>query len=76
MIKAVARGKDGKHILLIGLSYENLDRLREDGLKGFIPIKDLGLPIDIIITAGPTEDDIANGLRKFIGPDTVIEDKR
>jgi hypothetical protein len=36
MIKAVAKGADGKVHIFLGLSWANLDRLRADGLDGFI----------------------------------------
>ena len=72
MIKATMTADDGRTVLLIGLSHKNLDRLKADGLKGYIPIRDIGLPIDVLITAGSTEAEITEGLKQFIGPDTVI----
>lgn len=75
MIKAAAKGADGRDVLLIGLSHANLDRLRADGLDGAIKIeaKD-GWPVTILITAAPTEADIANALigSDLVGPDTKI----
>ena len=77
MIKATATG-NGRTILLLALSHANLDRLREDGLEGFIKIlgEEVGIgKIDIMITAGETEAAIAKGLKRFIGPDTIIHEQ-
>lgn len=74
MIKATATGKNGRKYLVIGLSHRNLDRLRADGLKGFIKIegKEMDLPIDILITAAETEAVITHALGDLIGPDTKV----
>ncbi len=74
MMKARIKGPDGD-IVLLGLSFANLDRLRADGMKGFINIKatDIGgAPFDIMITAAATEADMATMLAEFIGPDTKV----
>jgi hypothetical protein len=74
MIKATATGKDGRSYLLVGLSHANLDRLRADGTSGFIKIvgAEMGLPVDVIITAGETEASLASDLAELIGPDTKV----
>jgi hypothetical protein len=74
MIKATATAADGRQFLLIGLSHKNLDRLKADGLNGYIPIKDIGLPFDVIITAAATEDDLVKGFAPFITAQTEIKD--
>lgn len=73
MIKAVMAQR-GRKLLLIGLSHANLDRLRADGLNGFIRIDGpvIGISHDIMITAGSTEAEIADALSDMIGPDTKI----
>lgn len=75
MIKARAG-----NLLLLGLSHANLDRLRADGLNGAIRIKgkDIGLPIEIWITAAETEDAIARMLleSKLVTAQTEIIDTR
>jgi len=76
MIKATMSTPDGRQILLIGLSHANLDRLKADGLNGYIRIKDIGLPFDVIITCGKTEQDIVNEFKQFIGPETKVHDSR
>lgn len=74
MIKASATGKDGQSYLIVGLSHANLDRLRADGTDGFIKIKgaEMGLPLDVIITAGETEATLAHALEGLIGTDTKV----
>jgi hypothetical protein len=76
MIKAVCKGADGVTFVLLGLSFKNLDRLREQQLDGFIKIvgKDIGVPVDIIITAGETEQALAEMVLAsgLIGPDTKV----
>ena len=76
MIKAAAFSKKtGRTILLIGLSHANLDRLRADGLNGFIKIngEEMKMPVDVIITAAETESVLAEGLSDLIGPDTEVK---
>jgi hypothetical protein len=75
VIKARLTGHDGAGILLLGLSHANLDKLRADGMKGFIKIKaaDIGgAPFDIMSTAAPSEADMADMLSEFIGPETKV----
>jgi len=69
----------GKEVLIIGLSYANVDRLRADGLDGYILVRgeEVGLPHDIMITCGTTEAEIATKFSKYIGPHTKVHvDKR
>lgn len=74
MIKAIAMGSDGRTLLVIGLSFGNLDRLRAEVGDGFIKIdgKEIGLPIDVVIFAGETEAHCAQQLDGSIGPDTKV----
>ena len=79
MIKASFTGADGTVIVVLGLSHANLDRLRADGLSGFIRINgnEIGVAgIEILITAGATEDAIAAHFKEFIGPQTDVQDFR
>lgn len=57
MIKATFK-RDGVDGILLGLSHANLDRLRADGLTGYIEIKgaELGISVNIIITAAESEE--------------------
>ncbi len=73
MLKAGARKKDGGHLVLLGLSAENLRRLPNDE-----PIKldlaEIGHPeIEIVIFAGDTEESMAQGLQGLIGGDTKVD---
>jgi hypothetical protein len=74
MMKATMTAGDGRKILLLGLSHANLDRLRADGMSGFIEIKgkDMGIPIDVVITAGVNEAEMAAAMAAFVGPDTDV----
>jgi hypothetical protein len=60
MINAVVTAPDGRSVLLIGLSFRNLDNLRASPMDDHIKIDGakLGLSHDIIIVAGETEDAI------------------
>jgi hypothetical protein len=62
MIKAVMKRPDGRTMLAIGLSFDNLDRFRAEPGDTFIHIDGNatdGLPIDIVIFSGQTEADLA-----------------
>ena len=76
MVKMVGTQENGTQVVMLGLSWANLDRLRADGLKGFMNIRgvDIGVPVDIIITAAETEHEIADLLIRegFVGPDTKV----
>jgi hypothetical protein len=74
MIKATAAARDGRSVVLLGLSWNNLDRLRADGLKGFIKVdgKEMGVPVDTLITAGETEQIMVDYMLQFIGSETEV----
>lgn len=65
MIKATATGPDGRTILIIGLSFGNLDRFRAEPRDTFIKIDggQMGLPIDVMICSGETEEQMAELLK-------------
>lgn len=62
------------HLVVLGLSHANLDRLRADGLDGFIRIagEELGIDITILITAGETEQAMMEHFAASVGPDTKV----
>lgn len=63
MIKAVGRAGD-RPLIIIGLSDENLRRLRDDQPIRF-DLADLGLPPALVlILGGPTEDAIVDQLHE------------
>jgi hypothetical protein len=74
VIKATAKGADGREILVIGLSFGNLDRFRQHPGDTFIRIdgKEMGLPVDVMIISGETEAHLAETLSGGIGPDTKV----
>ncbi len=74
MIKATATGPDGKTILVIGLSFGNLDKFRAAPGDTFIRIRgdEIGLPVDVMIFSGETEAHCAEVLAGGIGPGTKV----
>lgn len=74
MIKAIAHDGTGKKILVIGLSFGNLDRFRAEPGDTFIRIRgdDVGLPVDVMIFSGETEAHCTEVLAGGIGPDTKV----
>jgi hypothetical protein len=61
MLKAVGT-RNGRKTLMIGLSFGNLDLFRAAPGESFIEIKgsDVGLPVDVVIFSGETEEHLAN----------------
>lgn len=69
----------GREVLVLGLSHANLDRLRADGLKGYIKIdgKEIDIPFDILITAAEREAVMMRAFADGIGEGTKVHiDKR
>jgi hypothetical protein len=73
MIKAMAV-RDGRKTLMIGLSFGNLDKFRAEPLDTYITIKgeDVGLPHDVMIFSGRTEEDMADVIIPYLGPDVKV----
>jgi hypothetical protein len=73
LIKATATLGDRK-LLLIGLSFGNLDKFRAEPGDTFIKIdgKEMELPIDVLIFSGTTEADMQKMMAHTIGPDTKV----
>jgi len=74
VVKISAKGKDGRMVVVLGLSYRNLDKLRADGLNGFIKVQghELGIDCDVLITSAETEAAIAEAFKDMIGPQTDV----
>jgi hypothetical protein len=68
MIKAVVT-VDGRKLLLLGLSFGNLDKFKREPGDTFIRIdgQALGLPIDVMIYSGETEQDCAASIVRVVG---------
>jgi hypothetical protein len=73
MIKAVAKLGD-RTLLLVGLSFANLDMFRAQPRDTFIKIdgEPMGLPVDVMIFSGESEAHLAHMMRNSIGPDTIV----
>jgi len=71
---AASKDKDGKSVLVIGLSFANLDKFRKHPLDTFIRVnsEQLGLPVDIMLVSGKTEADMAGLIQDLIAPDTKV----
>jgi hypothetical protein len=74
VIKGTAKGADGRDMLMIGLSFGNLDRFRAEPGDTFIKIdgKEMGLTFDVLIFSGETEAHLQTMVAGGIGPDTKI----
>jgi hypothetical protein len=78
MLKVTLTTANGKKVLLIGLSFGNLDRLREEVGDTFIKIDPvpLGLSHEVLIFSGRTEADLAEIISKTgaeFTPDSRVE---
>ena len=76
MIKFVA-DCNGRTLIGLGLSAGNIQRLRE-GKPIHVHLEEMNLPwkAEIMILFGETEQAIADELREFIGPQTVVNKER
>jgi hypothetical protein len=74
MIKATIDAPNGRKLLILGLSFANLDRFRAEPRDTMIKIdgKELGLDIDVMIFSGETEALCAEVLEQSIGRATKI----
>lgn len=63
---------DGRELLILGLSHENLTRLKSEKPIAFRG-DTVGLPgIEILIFAGETEQSMARDMAEFVGPNTRV----
>lgn len=75
MIKAMATDGTGKKILVLGLSFADLDKFRAEAGTTCIRMiigNDLDLPLDLMLFCGETEAHLAELLAGGIGPDTKV----
>jgi hypothetical protein len=74
MIKATANAQ-GRKLLILGLSYENLNRFRDMPGDTFIRVdgRELDLPIDVMIFSGETEAKCTELLEDFLSPATKVQ---
>lgn len=72
MLKLAATTKDGKKLVGLGLSAENVARLVM-GDEIVLDLDEFGLPgAQLLLFAGQTEEGMAAGLSELIGPDTKL----
>lgn len=69
MIKARGTDEKGTEFVLLGLSWANLDRLRNGEPIGFDGTP-YGIPMDVVIMAGETEQKLAEFLMQR---DTILQ---
>ena len=74
MLKATMRDDKGHIRLFIGLSFGNLDRLHAEPMDTYINIDgdEVGIPIDITIFSGTTEQEMQEFMLKSMHPTTVV----
>ena len=73
MLKATAQ-LNGRTVLMLGLSFRNLDKFRAEPGDTFIKIDGtkMNLPIDVLLFSGETEAHLTKLIEKGMGPDTII----
>jgi hypothetical protein len=73
MIKAIGT-RNGRELLMIGLSFGNLDKFRAEPGDTFIQIdgRELGISLDVMIFSGETEAHMAELMKGTIGPQTLV----
>ena len=74
MLKAMMQNNEGKNILLLGLSRENVVRLKE-GKPIHINGDELGFENDVILVYGETEEQIYEDLQPMLKSETSFESK-
>jgi hypothetical protein len=74
MLVASAKGANGRQILVIGLSFANLDRFRAEPNDTYIRIEGepVGVSADVILFSSRTEAEAAGMIESFIGKDTKV----
>jgi len=75
MIKAVATGPNGRKIVLLGISNENVKRMNE-GKPLHIHGEEMGLGnLEIWIITGKDEAALTKTFAPIIGPETMVSDQ-
>lgn len=75
MIKATVRASDGRTVLVVGLSFGNLDKFRAEPGDTYIRINGAdvgGLPVDVLLFSGETEAHLHETIKDLIGPETKV----
>jgi hypothetical protein len=74
MIKALGTDSHGRKLLLLGLSFANLERFKQQPLDTFIRIAgaEMGLDFDVMLISGATEADMAAVVSNALTPDAKV----
>lgn len=77
MLKAIGQTEDGRYLIILGLSAENMARMRQEPI--FFDPAELNLPhgaeiAGISLFAGETEATMAQTLKAILGPGAVVHD--
>jgi hypothetical protein len=74
VIKALGQDQHGRKLLLLGLSFANLDRFKQQPLDTFIRIngREMGLDFDVMLISGATEADMATVVSYALTPDAKV----
>lgn len=77
MIRAKCDQTSGVPLLLLGLTFRDLDLMREAPGDDHIVIRgaDLGLPMDLVIFAGQDDQALFKLVKGGISPDTKLNDE-
>jgi hypothetical protein len=74
MIKATLTQPSGRKLLMLGLSFGNLDKFRAEPGDTYIKIdgEAMGLSIDVLIFSGETEAHMQHKMAGGVGPHTQV----
>lgn len=74
MLKTSVTSRDGRKLLVVGLSFKNLDEFRAKPGDTYIKIdgRPLDIAEDVLIFSGETEAHLAQTLEHFLGPETQV----
>lgn len=73
MFRGGATTRDGKKLIMFGLTKKNIERLQNDEPIA-VPLDQWGITnTRVVIFAGDTEESIVTDLLQLVGPDTKID---
>lgn len=71
MIKATGRGANGRQTMMIGVTHENMQALRDNpGSFSVIEGESLGLSVDVLLYVGESDDACVKVIEHLLTPDT------
>lgn len=74
MLKAIATSSGGKKVLVIGLTFKDLELMRAHPMDDHIRIEgaEIGLAVDVMMFVGPDDAARASAVGGGIGPNTRV----